>query len=375
MRAFVFTDRALEGQAGRFVWLSVDTEKERNAGFLADYPIEAYPTLLVIDPQREQAVVRWIGGAGVRQLTRILDEGERLVRGEVHGADAVLADADRLMGRGKKAAAARAYRRALDEAPADWPGRERAVEALLLALDMAGKPAECIETARARLPVERTQHFANVALLGLGCGLGMEGPEGKAAVAEFEPAVRSAATDPGIELPADDRSSLYTYLLEARRAAEDEAGVKALAAQWLAFLEAEAERAPTAQARTVFDSHRVSAALALGEPARAIGALEQSERDFPEDYNPPARLALLLGAAGRHDEALAAADRALERVYGPRKLRIYTTRADILEQRGDREAAQQTLRDALAYARSLPASQVPRASVAAIEQRLARERG
>ena len=69
MRANVFTDRALERQAGRFVWLSIDTEKERNAPFLEKFPIRLYPTLLVIDPEREEAVFRWLGGASVREAT------------------------------------------------------------------------------------------------------------------------------------------------------------------------------------------------------------------------------------------------------------------------------------------------------------------
>ncbi len=41
LRAYVFPDAALKKHAGRFVWLSIDTEKEKNAPFLARYPIEA----------------------------------------------------------------------------------------------------------------------------------------------------------------------------------------------------------------------------------------------------------------------------------------------------------------------------------------------
>ena len=38
MRAYVFTDKGLERYAGRFVWLSVDTENAKNADFLTKYP-------------------------------------------------------------------------------------------------------------------------------------------------------------------------------------------------------------------------------------------------------------------------------------------------------------------------------------------------
>ena len=63
--------------------------------------------------------------------------------------------------------------------------------------------------------------------------------------------------------------------------------------------------------------------------------LEASEKDLPEDYNPPARLANAYKAMKKWDEALAASDRAMAKVYGPRKLGVYSTRVDILSGKGD----------------------------------------
>jgi predicted negative regulator of RcsB-dependent stress response len=85
--------------------------------------------------------------------------------------------------------------------------------------------------------------------------------------------------------------------------------------------------------------------------------LEQSARDFPEDYNPHARLAVAYHAMERWDDALAAADRAVELGYGPRLLGILGTRADILVAKGDTTAARATLVDALARAATLPEGQ------------------
>ena len=48
MKAYVFTDKALERYAGRFVWLSINTEDSKNAAFLTKYKIPALPTLLVV---------------------------------------------------------------------------------------------------------------------------------------------------------------------------------------------------------------------------------------------------------------------------------------------------------------------------------------
>ena len=38
MKAFVFTDESLRAEAGRFVWLAIDTEKEQNAAVQVKYP-------------------------------------------------------------------------------------------------------------------------------------------------------------------------------------------------------------------------------------------------------------------------------------------------------------------------------------------------
>ena len=85
--------------------------------------------------------------------------------------------------------------------------------------------------------------------------------------------------------------------------------------------------------------------------------LEQSERDFPEDYNPPARLAIAYRAMKKWDEALAASDRALSRVYGPRKIVVLQARADIYAKKGDLAAAKKTWGEALATAEALPKEQ------------------
>lgn len=371
MRAFVFTDRALERQAGRVVWLSIDGEKEQNAGFLEKYPIAGYPTLLVIDPEREEAALRWVGGATAPQIAKLLDDGERALGSGASGADAALAEADRLMGAGKNELAAKAYRATLDQAPASWPRRDRTVESLLTTLGLTDASDECVAVARAELPAERSYHYAAVAAAGLGCALALEGQAKAEAVVEFERAAESAVGRPPIEMPADDRSGIYGLLVETRKDAGDSAGARAVAQRWLAFLDGEAERASTAEGRAVFDPHRLSAAIAAGVPEHAIPVLVQSEKDFPRDYNPPARLAVALLESGRYDEALAAADRALDRAFGPRKLRLYSTKADILLKRGDRAAAWATLEQALRHAKSLPKAQVAASTIASIEKRIA----
>jgi tetratricopeptide (TPR) repeat protein len=171
-------------------------------------------------------------------------------------------------------------------------------------------------------------------------------------------------------MEADDHSGLYEVLVEARKADGDKAGEKAVAEEWLTYLEGEAAKAPNPDARAVFDSHRMLAAMTLEQPQRAIPALEQSERDLPNDYNPPARLTTLYRLSGRLDDALAASDRALAKVQGSRRLGVLSGRADLYVARKDPASAAKTLEEALAYAKTLPAAQVSSRQVEGLQKKL-----
>jgi tetratricopeptide (TPR) repeat protein len=230
---------------------------------------------------------------------------------------------------------------------------------------MADANDECVSVARAEIPkIQPSPSRANAALLGLVCALQLPASnDGRAAALEdLEGHVRQAvalatSTPPAIAIAADDVSGMYEMLVSARQAARDEAGVKREAAAWARFLEREAEQAKTAEQRAVFDPHRLVAYLALGEPERAVAMLQESERALPHDYNPPARLAVAYKEMRRYDDALAAADRALVRAYGPRRLRVLQTRAEILAAKGDASEAKVTLERALRELDALPKAQ------------------
>ena len=247
------------------------------------------------------------------------------------------------------------------------------MDALLFSLDREGDYAMEAKVAGEALPRLRgTPSGANAAGSGLGAALSLpDSVPGRAArVAEFEAAARAALADTSLRIAADDRSGLYISLLDARQDAKDEAGAKRVATEWSAFLDGAAARAKTPEQRAVFDSHRLSAYHELGQPERAIPMLEASERNLPGDYNPPARLAVAYSWMKRWDEALTASDRALAKAYGPRKLGIYSTRADIFSGKGDRDAARRTLDEAIAYANALPPEQRSESAVAGLRKKL-----
>jgi tetratricopeptide (TPR) repeat protein len=373
MRAFVFTDPALRRDAGRFVWLSVNTEKATNADFLKKFPVQVWPSMYVIDPKTEKVALRWVGGATVPQLQKLFGDAEQAVRGKQTGVDEILARADALYGEGKNAEAAKLYEEALSKAPKDWPRYGRAVESLLFALASTDSHEQCATLARDHYPaLKDTPSAANVAASGLDCALSL--PEKneyrKPLVDELERDALDALGSDKAPMAADDRSSLYGTLVDARQSAKDEGGARKLEEKWASFLEKQAAAGKTPDARAVFDSHRVAVYLMLKQPERGLPMLEASERDLPSDYNPPARLAVIYKALKRYDDALAASDRALRKVYGPRKVGVLQTRADIYKEKGDLAKAKETVQEAILFAESLPAGQRSDRQIASLKKKL-----
>jgi hypothetical protein len=379
MRAFVFTNEALASDAGRFVWLAIDVEKAKNAAARKAYPAAALPTFFLVDPVDGSVVRRWVGGMTITQLKDFLRQGEAAVAAAHAGGKApagdALARADRAYGDGDYAAAAVAYDTVFAapppalSAPAEYA---RVAEAALFANSMAERNEAGLALAESALVrAGRTTTGASAAAQGLTFALALpDSAPGRAErIARFEAATRAFLADPDVALADDDRSGLLATLMEARQDAKDEAGAKQAAADWAAFLEGAATRARTPEQRAVFDSHRLSAYLELGTPEKAVPMLEESERALPGDYNPPYRLAVAYNAQKRWDDALAATARALAKAYGPRKIRIYSTRADALAGKGDLAAATATLDEAIASARAHPEGQASPATIQSLEKK------
>ena len=364
MRAFVFTDKALERYAGQFVWLAIDTENSANAKFLQKYPINVWPTLMIIDPKKEAVTLRYAGGATVPQLSKLLSE-----RGGKTKYDEAMARADRFANVGRAAEAAAAYDEAIKKAPKNWPRLGRASESLMFALYAANEYDRCASRAMELYPRVKDSYSAvNVSSMGLSCA--SEKPEARATFDALEKDVRETLENTKLPLMGDDRSALYETLISAREALKDEEAAQKLRNDWATFLEGAAKNAKTAEQRAVYDSHRISAYIALKAPERAIPMLEESERDFPTDYNPPARLGLIYRTMGKYDEALAAYDRALPKAYGPRKISILRGKAETYALKGDKDAAKKTIEEAIRFAESLPDGQRSDATIASLKKRL-----
>ncbi|HEY8078561.1 MAG TPA: thioredoxin family protein [Labilithrix sp.] len=343
MRANVFGDRALEPLANDYVWLSIDTEKDENAAFVARFPNGVWPTLWVIDPERDAPVLKWTGTATAPELVQLLTAVKS------GGADSVATTAfvraTHAAARGDTAEAEAGYRDALTSANALHPQRPRIVEALVSSLSGRDAHVECAETAlRYGVTLPPGTSRATVLAEGLSCARDAKRDD---LLAPLALAAEAAAEDPDPRTLPDDRHALYEELFETKKAAGDAAGAHAIAERWVSYLDKAAEHAATKQARAALDPDRLLAYLALGTPDRAIPMLEQSEREFPDDYNPPARLALVYLEKKDNARAQAAIDRASARVYGPRAMRVFATAADIAKARGDVAAERRALEQAL----------------------------
>jgi tetratricopeptide (TPR) repeat protein len=375
MRAFVFTDPALASRAGQFVWLAVNTDLPRNAHFEDRFTLDAWPTFYVVRAADESVALRWVGGMTIGQVQTFLDDSILVLAGKTPTSAAAVAAAraDRLYAEGENGQAAEAYRQVLEAAPPDWPGYARTVESLLFAYMASDAPGPCVALAREALPrVGGTASVVNVSVSGLACALDLEkdDPDRGGAVAEMETAVRRTLDDPETGASADDRSSGFGYLVQAREDAGDAVGARAVAEEWATFLEAQAAAAQTPEQRAVFDSHRLRAYLALGQPEKAIRMLEAAERELPEDDNPPARLAYTYQKMERWDEALAASRRAVARAAGPRRVRLLQRQADIHAAKGDARSARKALAMALEEAEALPEGELREELVKTLREKL-----
>lgn len=374
LAAYVFPDPALRPYAKQFVWSAIDIEKPVNADFRERFVVEGYPTLYIVDAKDGQIALRWLGGATVEQLRQLLEDGLRAIAANSDDRLAQsLAKADRLYGHGHIAESVAAYEATLQLAPKGWNRHGRAVESLLFALQSAQRFDRAADTALAAWPqLRHTSSALNAVAVGLDCAVSLPKDNSRraATIAALEKCARETMDDSEVRATADDRSGLYLTMIGAREDAGDSAGMKRLAQEWSAFLERSANAAPNPEARAVFDSHRLTAFLKLEQPERAIPLLTASERDLPTDYNPPARLAVAYLAMKQYDSALAAADRALTRAYGPRQLQIYRTKADTLAAMGNSAGAKATLQQAIALATSLPAGQRSEKTLAALREKL-----
>lgn len=340
MKNFVLTDEAMRPVADTHVWLSLDYDNPYNTPFFAKVPVDAFPTFLVVDPVKETVVARWVGAGTAAQMAKFYGAAKREANDPVTLGQRALAVKDYKKARGifEKAMKTKAYSENPVPFLAGWieavyKSDEKRCAKLGLqhmkelddsapALDYASYVAMCAESAEE--PIKREAY--------------------EAARAKLE----GAAANASLPLSVDDRSSIYEVLYDVYEGLGTKEKIAEAAKAEAALLEEAASKAKTPAERTTFDAHRLSAYLRLERWEDAEKMLLRSETDFPRDFNHSYRLALLYLKQARTVEGLAAADRALAKGYGPRRMRLYSTKIDLLIQAKKYAWARKTIEQALA---------------------------
>jgi tetratricopeptide (TPR) repeat protein len=373
MKSFVLGDPALGALADRVVFASIDTDRPEAAEFLARHTVKAWPTFFVLDPAADRVVGYWAGSASLRELRGLIEDGLAEMRGGLTDpASRAFVEARAAHAAGNLEGAAAAYERAVAAAPPTWSSRGAAYVGWMEVLAGAKAWAKC-----ARVGQEHTGEVKGSSAPGdfasylLTCAEKLPaGPEQVSARKAAVALLREIAAHPPADASIDDRQDALDQLAEGLAALGDEPGAHAAREARVTLLEEAVRATKSPEQAQAFDYARARAYTALGRADEAVRMLEQREHEMPGSYEPPARLAGVLFKAGRLPEALGAIDRAIERAYGPRRLRYLELRGDILAKKGDLAGSLASRREEVKGWETLPPGQASPVQLAEARRRL-----
>ncbi len=362
MQSTVFRDKAMEPMAKRFVFVSIDTDRESNAAAVAKLPLSAWPTFYVLAPEDASVLARFAGGASVAQFTAFLEHGAA-ARTAVAGAAKHLLAAERALTAKDLATAQTELEAALAAAPPTWVRTPDALVSLITTRKKRGDFAGCFALAQDKLDATGNSASAtDFTGYGLACAetLAKDPTKAEDIAAYRERAVKrleGLLADASAPLSQDDRSDAMSYLREALTQLGKKDDAAAVAERQKALLEEAIAKAPDPVAASTYNYQLADVCVALGRPLDAVSQIEKSATALPTEYDPAARLGWVYLEAGKLDEAARWTDKALALVYGPRKARVLAQRANIEKKRGDVAAEKKYRAQIVALWESLPAEQ------------------
>ena len=376
MQRFVLSDPGMKPLADAVVWTSVETEREKNKPVVEKFPVDAWPTFLVVDPDSERVLGRFLGSGTVQDLRALVQDGVRAYREKGKPADPAWAaqqEADNARVKGEPAKTwAGLYGRAVELTKAEDPQRPERLNLYIASLSRLKDHRTCVT-----LGLRESKNTPDSALgvdfnyMAFQCSLSL--PKGDPDAARMQKVAAARLQEilakPDAPLSADDRSDALASVSEMLDIQGDHAGAVAAMRTRAQVLEKAAAAAPDAAMASTFDAHRMDTYLYLKEPAKAEQLLSQREKEMPQDYNPSARLARVLFEEKKLPEAEAAIDRALAKMdRGQRRVGILKLKGQILHAQGKSTAAVE--REQLEVLRSLPSTQRRPEQEAALERSL-----
>lgn len=353
-------------------FVAVDTDREQNAGFVARFPMNLWPTFFVLDPARPDGPPLAVhpGSATLEELVALV----KSARAAQHAPDDTTQALQRALAAAHAAgsdvvALTAAWDAALAVVPPGHPRRPEVVRRAAWAR-VRGDPLSCvrfIEAHRGEAQTGSAPGDLESALLSCADRLAGDDatPSADDAAARSEqqairqrarPRLQALVNTPPTGAAVDDRADTMATLAELEETLGDHAAAVSVHEARLKLLEADAARATTERGAQVHDYARLNSLLFLQRGDEAVALLRARAKALPTDYEPVARLASALHRLKRPDEAKVAAEQAIGLSYGPRRLRYRLLLADIEIARGDLTGARAALDRLIAEEATLPAA-------------------
>ena len=384
MRATVLRDPSFAADANKFVFATLDTDRSTNAAALAKLSIGAWPTFYVLGDD-ESVLARYVGSTSVLQFHDLLDAAAVAQRGGQAAADAHMLGAERALALKQYDVADQELTAAIAKAQTVWTRRPEALNDLILTKLRRNDLMGCLDLAEQYLDVTGNAAVASDFLVtALTCADKTEHPAppapapGKDVIARLTKLRQRAAqrwkdllADTTAQLSVDDRSDAMANLRDTLDTLGDKAEARKVAEDQRKLLDDAAAKAPDAMAAMTYNWPRAEVYVYLGKPLELVPALEKSAKDLPDQYDPPARLGWIYLKAGKLDLAAKWTDEALHLVYGPRRGRLLTQRAEIAAAAKDTKAARDYLQQAIDLYDGLPPGQAAPEALAAVKAQLA----
>lgn len=375
MQTTVFTDAAMTAIADKFVFVAIDTDRDRNAATVAAFPLTAWPTFYVIAPN-EQVRGRLVGSASASQFVTFVQDSQ--VAASPQSVAALVTQADQAVTRGDYAAAEPLFAAALEKTAKDAPRRPLIVLALLQTKAKRNDYLGCILLANTEAGnLGQTSAASDAMHIAMSCAepVSKQNEAGSEAAAQLRTVAittwSALLAAPNSQLSVDDRADAMVGLREAYDGMDKHKDALAIAETQRALLDQAATQASSPLAASTYNWPRAEVYVYLGRALDIVPALIASANALPTDYDPPYRAAWALFQGQKYADAALWANKANALAYGPRKARVLTLLIDIAKAQGDRTAELSARRELVANYKTLPATAQNPKALAAAEAELA----
>lgn len=353
MRETVWNRSELGRFATQFDFLEIDTDRPEALAFVERYPLRVWPTFLVFDPVTRELVASYGGSMSLEETASFLERAARS-RANPEPGHRELAQAHREAQSGNHASAAALYRQAAGLLAAN--AKKEAVAGLLQTLVAQQQPDRCVDEGMALSDsVQGSSASVDVLLQILRCSSDADIKRKEAGQLFVSERLPRMIEQPAEGASVDDRSDAMGAWAEWLDQQGRKSEARTLQEKRLLLLESTVQAADTPAQAQVHDYQRMLTYLALDRGDEAAKMLEARCKEFPDNYEPPARLAFTLLELGRFEAALAPLARTLELSYGPRRLRYLAMQSKAFAKLGRHAEALASLQEELAGFRALPA--------------------